>query len=89
MPHMHERGVASRCTIAGPDGGDTAARPGSTAGISTGRSSTSTRAPPRLTAEAQMEMTCDYDTSMDDEPVFPGWGTRNEMCTAILMLAAG
>ena len=32
-------------------------------------------------------MTCEYDTSRDTQPVLPGWGTRNEMCTAIMMVA--
>jgi hypothetical protein len=43
--------------------------------------------PPVLTAGSQLRLTCDYDTSADSEPVLPGWGTRNEMCLSVMMLA--
>jgi len=42
---------------------------------------------PRLTATSSVKLSCEYDTSGDDAPVLPGWGTQNEMCTAIMMLA--
>jgi hypothetical protein len=42
--------------------------------------------PPPFTADTQMRVTCDYDTSADTEPVLPGWGTRNEMCFVMIML---
>ena len=58
----------------------------SRAGTSTGRSSTSTRRPPDH-PDSQVQVTCEYDTSADTAPVLPGWGTRNEMCLNILMLA--
>jgi hypothetical protein len=45
------------------------------------------REPPTLNANTQLRVTCDYDTSNDTEPVLPGWGTRNEMCGAIMILA--
>lgn len=35
-----------------------------------------------------INVTCDYDTSSRTEEVFPGWGTQNEMCTAILYVTA-
>ncbi len=41
----------------------------------------------RLTGDSQLSATCDYDTTADTHPVLPGWGTRNEMCLHILMLA--
>jgi hypothetical protein len=43
--------------------------------------------PPRIDDTSELQLTCQYDTSMDKEPVLPGWGTRNEMCLAILMVA--
>jgi hypothetical protein len=43
--------------------------------------------PPVLTARSQLRLTCEYDTSGDSEPVLPGWGTRNEMCLSVMMLA--
>lgn len=40
-----------------------------------------------LTANTQIQVTCEYDTSADTAPVLPGWGTRNEMCLTVLMVA--
>jgi hypothetical protein len=34
-----------------------------------------------------LQATCEYDTSADTAPVLPGWGTRNEMCLTVLMVA--
>jgi copper type II ascorbate-dependent monooxygenase-like protein len=42
---------------------------------------------PTITPDTQVEVTCEYDTSNDTAPVLPGWGTRNEMCLAVLMVA--
>ena len=32
----------------------------------------------------EISVTCDFDTSSVNQPVKPGWGTRNEMCLATL-----
>jgi hypothetical protein len=40
--------------------------------------------PISLSPEANFEVTCDFDTLARSEPVFPGWGTENEMCAAIM-----
>jgi len=45
------------------------------------------KTPPRITPDTQLEVTCEFDTSRDRDPVFPGWGTRNEMCLNVLMVA--
>lgn len=42
---------------------------------------------PRITPATSIEVTCDYDTSADTDPTLPGWGTRNEMCLTVLMVA--
>lgn len=42
--------------------------------------------PLRLTPEMEAEFTCEYDTRNDTRPILPGWGTRNEMCMAALMV---
>ena len=34
-----------------------------------------------------MNVTCEYDTSNDTSPVLPGWGTGNEMCLPIMVIA--
>jgi hypothetical protein len=42
---------------------------------------------PRLTPDGSIQVTCTYDTSAETAPVLPGWGTRNEMCLSVLMVA--
>jgi hypothetical protein len=36
----------------------------------------------------EIEVTCTYDTTTVTEPVWPGWGTQNEMCVAGVYLVA-
>ena len=43
--------------------------------------------PPQITPDTQVELTCEYNTMADAQPVLPGWGTRNEMCLAVMMVA--
>jgi Tfp pilus assembly protein PilV len=45
------------------------------------------RTQPRVTPDTTIEVTCDYNTSADTAPVLPGWGTQNEMCLPVLMIA--
>jgi len=85
MPHMHERGVRQTMML------------GTTGNMSCASHIENWdfhwqefylyRTTPRITPETQIEVTCEYDTSRDRDPVFPGWGTRNEMCLNVLMVA--
>ena len=34
----------------------------------------------------EIEVTCHWNTSMDKEPIVPGWGTNNEMCLFVMLL---
>ena len=43
--------------------------------------------PLTFNANTRVRVTCDFDTLGATEPVTPGWGTRNEMCLATMMLA--
>lgn len=43
--------------------------------------------PLAFTSDSRVRVTCDYDTTPVTDAVLPGWGTRNEMCLATLMLA--
>jgi hypothetical protein len=45
------------------------------------------KTPPRISAGTQFQVTCEYDTSADTEPVLPGWGTQNEMCLLGMIIA--
>ena len=85
MPHMHERGVSQVMKI-GPDGGEMSCAARVDRWDFNWQKFYFYKSPLRLTRNSRLEMTCDYDTSLDDEPVLPGWGTRNEMCAAILMI---
>jgi hypothetical protein len=40
-----------------------------------------------FSADTRVRVTCDFDTTSVTEAVLPGWGTRNEMCLATIMLA--
>jgi hypothetical protein len=45
------------------------------------------KAPISISPDTQIQVTCEYDTSQDTMPVLPGWGTRNEMCVPVMMVA--
>ena len=42
--------------------------------------------PVRVRADERLQVWCRYDTSSDDEPIYPGWGTQNEMCLPGLLV---
>jgi hypothetical protein len=87
MPHMHTRGVRKQMSI-GPAGGEMAcAARVERWNFHWQKFYFYDGVPPRLTGSSQIELTCEYDTSADRLPIQPGWGTTNEMCNAILMVA--
>jgi hypothetical protein len=85
MPHMHERGVRSHMEL----------------GVGAAKSCVANvdrwdfhwqriyfyKELPRVTPATEMDLGCEYDTTNDRMPVLPGWGTRNEMCSAIMLVA--
>ena len=85
MPHMHERGRRYELTV-----GTSAENATCAAEIKRWdfhwQHLYFYSEPFDLTADSRVQVTCDYDTSNDTEPVLPGWGTRNEMCLATLYL---
>lgn len=85
MPHMHGRGVSQQLRL-GPAGGLTCAA-NLTHWDFHWQEFYFYKAPPRITPDTQLEVTCEYDTARDLQPVLPGWGTRNEMCLTVLMVA--
>jgi hypothetical protein len=87
MPHMHERGVSKRLSIIGEDGARRCAANVDHWNFHWQKFYFYEGTLPRLTPKTQLEASCTYDTSDDVRPVMPGWGTRNEMCTAIMMMA--
>ena len=87
MPHMHTRGVSKQMTITGPDGVPRCAAKVDRWDFNWQKFYFYKGTLPKLDAASQLQLSCEYNTMMDQMPVFPGWGTRNEMCIAILMLA--
>ncbi|TPV93979.1 MAG: hypothetical protein B7733_17510 [Myxococcales bacterium FL481] len=42
--------------------------------------------PIRVFEDEPLQVVCDYDTTSRTDDVYPGWGTRNEMCLALMFL---
>ena len=85
MPHMHGRGTRQMVR---------AGAPGNMACLSQlenwnfhWQKFYSYKTFPQLTPATNIEVSCDYNTSADTSPILPGWGTKNEMCLPILMVA--
>jgi hypothetical protein len=88
MPHMHERGTKYEMRI-GPGAG---AEKKCVAKVDRWnfhwqRLYFYQGTPTRLTPDSELTLGCEYDTTGATTPILPGWGTRNEMCSAILLLA--
>jgi hypothetical protein len=86
MPHMHQRGHKNKFEILGGDGTPTCQARVESWNFSWQKFYFYETAP-RLDAHAGIQVSCEYDTSKDAMPVLPGWGTRNEMCLDVMMLA--
>jgi len=86
-PHMHQRGQNFHATVGDPNATASCA-------VDVERWDFHWQhfyfyaSPRSVDATTPISVTCDYDTSADTSPVFPGWGTRNEMCLAALYFTA-
>src|SRR4029077_16319806 len=85
MPHMHGRGMRQFVRIGAP-GNLGCAAPLENWSFHW-QEFYSYKTMPKITPTTQIQVTCEYNTSADTIPVLPGWGTRNEMCLAVLMVA--
>jgi len=85
MPHMHGRGIRETLRIGAGDA------PACAAHLENWNFHWQQfyfyKQPITIGPDSKVQLTCEYDTSMDAVPVLPGWGTRNEMCLAVMMLA--
>jgi hypothetical protein len=86
MPHMHGRGLRQFLRI-GPPGGPMACAAHLENWSFHWQEFYFYKTPPVITPDTQIQVTCEYNTSQDTAPVLPGWGTRNEMCLMVLMMA--
>jgi hypothetical protein len=85
MPHMHARGIRQHMRI-GPAGNLACASDLENWSFHW-QEFYFYKTPISITPDTNVQVTCEYDTSQDTDPVLPGWGTRNEMCLAVLMVA--
>ena len=85
MPHMHGRGIRQQMQIGPP--GNLACASHLEGWDFHWQEFYFYKTPPTLTPDSQIQVTCEYNTSADTAPVLPGWGTRNEMCLTVLMVA--
>jgi copper type II ascorbate-dependent monooxygenase-like protein len=85
MPHMHQRGRKFTFEVDGGSGYDCEGQIDHWDFNWQRHYDYATPLP--FNADTRVRVTCDFDTSDATEPVSPGWGTRNEMCLATLMLA--
>ena len=80
LPHMHKRGNAMTVEFGSTSGG------GMQCGARIDRWDFDWQRlyfldePIQTTYDDEVRVVCDYDTSLDTEPVFPGFGTDDEMC---------
>lgn len=77
LPHMHERGTSMRVDIKGKDGDCLVEVP---RWDFNWQHMYLFSEPVETSGRTIFQVWCSYDTTDDDEPVLPGWGTRNEMC---------
>jgi hypothetical protein len=84
IPHMHGRG--NKYTFEVATGGDYACQGRVNRWDVNWQRVYDYAEPVPFTADTQVRVTCDYDTRGDTTPVAPGWGTRNEMCFAALLV---
>ena len=87
MPHMHERGRQIELKFVGPGNRNECLAKIENWNFHWQKFYFYKGARPLLTSGTKIQTTCTYDTSRDDEPTLPGWGTRNEMCLNTLIVA--
>ena len=85
MPHMHGRGVSQQLRLGPANNMSCAANLAHWDFHWQEFYFYKTR--PQITPDTAIEVTCEYNTMRDVEPVLPGWGTRNEMCLTVMMVA--
>ncbi|MBK7860104.1 MAG: hypothetical protein IPJ65_16120 [Archangiaceae bacterium] len=87
LPHMHGRGVKQQLSVG--DANNTLACAADVQRWDFGWQKVYfySGTPTRLTKDSRIGISCEWDTSHDEQAVLPGWGTRNEMCLTVMMVA--
>lgn len=84
-PHMHGLGTRFRATLK-PQGGEARCMVEMPRWNYHWQRMYSYEKPLVVTPDTQLDVECEYDTSTRKEPILPGMGTENEMCSAIMYL---
>jgi len=79
LPHMHERGREMHVRLEHDDGAETCVTEVQNWDFNWQRMYMYER-PIQFDTTDTLHVECIYDTSNDDDPITPGWGTQNEMC---------
>jgi hypothetical protein len=87
LPHMHGRGLRQHLYLGGVGGAPMACAADLENWSFHWQEFYFYKTMPTITPDTVIQVTCEYDTSLDTQPVLPGWGTRNEMCLTVLMVA--
>jgi hypothetical protein len=87
MPHMHERGRKSELRFLGAGGRNDCVAKVENWNFHWQKFYFYDGERPKLTPDTKVQLTCTYDTSRDQTPTLPGWGTNNEMCLNTLIVA--
>jgi hypothetical protein len=86
LPHMHGRGVKQKLQL-GDTGAQQCLSDVQRWDFNWQKFYTYAGTPTRLTKDSKLALSCEWDTSGDTQPVLPGWGTRNEMCLSVMIVA--
>jgi hypothetical protein len=84
LPHMHERGARQNAVLETSEGDVCLAEVNDW--DFNWQLMYEYASPVPLERGDEIEVTCHWDTSMDTNPILPGWGTNNEMCLFVMLL---
>jgi hypothetical protein len=84
LPHMHERGARQNAVLETSEGDVCLAEVNDW--DFNWQLMYEYASPVPLERSDEIEVTCHWDTSMDTNPILPGWGTNNEMCLFVMLL---
>jgi len=86
MPHMHQRGVQQSAHVTRA-GGDEECLVEVPQWDFEWQLTYFYEEPVTMSFDDRLDVTCTYDTSGEDAPILPGWGTNNEMCLLVMMIS--
>jgi hypothetical protein len=86
MPHMHQRGTKQYATVERGDGTDECLVDVPLWDFEW-QLTYFYEEPLDLAFSDRLSVTCTYDTTDEEAPLLPGWGTNNEMCLLVMIIS--